>query len=134
MSGTGKIDTHGVKGSEWIGFDLDGTLAEYHGWKGYWFIGKPIPNMVSKIKEMHNAGKRVKIMTARVAPISTDPKKHGGGMSSECRRVIRLWCKKYLGFIPEITHEKDHLMIALYDDRAVQVETNTGKIIGKEVS
>ena len=26
--------------------DLDGTLAEHHGWKGVDHIGKPIPAMV----------------------------------------------------------------------------------------
>ena len=27
-------DTHGVSGRPWYGFDLDGTLAKYNGWKG----------------------------------------------------------------------------------------------------
>lgn len=28
-------------GQGWIGVDLDGTLAEYHGWKGAEHIGQP---------------------------------------------------------------------------------------------
>src|SRR5262245_48902352 len=27
----------------WIGVDLDGTLAEYHGWKGIEHIDRPVP-------------------------------------------------------------------------------------------
>lgn len=30
-----KHDTHGSNEEEWVGFDLDGTLAKYDGWKGY---------------------------------------------------------------------------------------------------
>jgi hypothetical protein len=34
----------------WVGVDLDGTLAEYHGFKGPEHIGKPIPKMVARVK------------------------------------------------------------------------------------
>ena len=44
------MDTHGAVGSGWIGVDLDGTLAEYHGWKGSEHIGPPIPLMVERVK------------------------------------------------------------------------------------
>ena len=37
-----------------------------------------------------------------------------------------MWCEKNLGFVPEITHEKDALMETLYDDRVQQVIPNTG--------
>lgn len=39
------------------------------------------------------------------------------------------WCLKNLGFLPEITHEKDHLMLELYDDRVKQVIPNKGVLI-----
>ena len=35
-------DTHGVEGKGWYGFDLDGTLAKYDGWKGIDHIGEPV--------------------------------------------------------------------------------------------
>ena len=50
----------------WIGIDLDGTLAEYDGWKGVEHIGKPIPSMVERVKAWIIEGKDVRIFTARV--------------------------------------------------------------------
>ena len=47
------------------------------------------------------------------------------------REFIQEWCYRNLGFVPEITHEKDHLMLNLFDDRVVQVEPNTGRIVGR---
>ena len=47
-------DTHGENGEKWIGFDLDGTLAEYDGWKGIEHIGKPIKPMCDLIKKLHS--------------------------------------------------------------------------------
>lgn len=61
-------DTHGQQGEGWVGFDLDGTLAKYDKWEGIDHIGEPIKPMVELIKRMHDEGKVVKIMTARVAP------------------------------------------------------------------
>ena len=55
-------DTHGADGTPWYGFDLDGTLAEYHGWKGVEHIGKPIKPMCDLMKRLHAEGKRVKIL------------------------------------------------------------------------
>ena len=113
-------DTHGEKGEKWIGFDLDGTLAEYNGWNGIEHTGKPIEGMCNLIKKLHSNGEMVKILTARVAPRSdgVDPEK--------AKKYIEEWCEKNLGFVPPITHEKDSLMETLYDDRVVQVIPNTG--------
>ena len=60
----------------WIGVDLDGTLAEYHGWNGS--IGKPIAPMVDRVKRWLAEGVEVRIMTARVS--------NRGGYSEESRR------------------------------------------------
>lgn len=109
-----------ANGKSWIGFDLDGTLAEFIGWKGIEHIGKPVQKMCDKIKELHAQGKEVKIVTARVAP------REGGDNPKEARRYIEEWCKRELGFVPEITHEKDSHMECLYDDRAKQVIPNKG--------
>lgn len=113
-------DTHGEKGESWIGFDLDGTLAEYEGWSGIEHIGKPVKRMCDLAKKLHNDGKIIKIFTARVAPRKD---KSDVGKAKAC---IEKWCEENLGFVPPITYEKDALMETLYDDRAVQVIPNTG--------
>lgn len=113
-------DTHGVDGEKWTGFDLDGTLAEYNGWKGIDHIGDPIKPMCDLVRKLHSEGKLVKILTARVAPRNDDSD------SNDARGYIEKWCEKNLGFIPSITHEKDSCMDVLYDDRAIQVIPNKG--------
>ena len=126
-------DTHGQEGTPWVGFDLDGTLAEYTDWKGFEHIGKPVPKMVALIKAYKASGTKVKILTARVAPTSADPNKKGGGTKEAVLKVITDWCEKNLGFVPEITHEKDFLMVAFFDDRCTQVVPNTGDILEHKV-
>ena len=113
-------DTHGDNGDKWTGFDLDGTLAEYDGWKGIEHIGKPIKPMCDLIRKLNSEGKRVKILTARVAP------RKDGEDASLARQYVRKWCVENLGFVPDITHEKDSCMEELYDDRAIQVIPNKG--------
>jgi hypothetical protein len=148
-------DTHGENGEGWYGFDLDGTLAKYDGWKGIDHIGEPVKPMVDLIKRMHDEGKVVKIMTARVAPRENpewrfNPYKdrpeyaRGEGPVDAERGVLWAfynrkewgamefvadWCQHYLGFIPEIVYQKDHLMLELYDDRVKQVVPNEGWLI-----
>jgi hypothetical protein len=103
--------------SGWIGVDLDGTLATYGGWKGPDNIGAPVPAMVTRVLDWCNAGQEVKIFTARASVPEQIP-------------PIIEWCKKHLGRELPVTNIKDFGMIELYDDRAIQVEINTGKIIG----
>ena len=146
-------DTHGVEGKGWYGFDLDGTLAKYDGWKGIDHIGEPVEPMVDLIRKMHDEGKIVKILTARVAPredieirpnpYPTDQAVYDAvGRDNEeryrdiyrapkwiARYFISDWCLKNLGFLPEITHEKDYLMLELYDDRVKQVVPNEGLLV-----
>ena len=111
------FDSHGKSGEKWVGFDIDATLAKYNGWKGLEHIGDPIPAMVLAIKQMHDAGKKVKIFTARVADKED---------AAEARKVIESWCEKHLGFKPEITNVKDSLMEFCFDDRNVQIIPNEG--------
>lgn len=112
-------DLHGSVGQGWIGVDLDGTLAFYDGWKGADHIGEPIPIMVNRLRKWLSEGREIRIMTARVSPGKSD--------CSECRAAIQRWlCRNNLPML-EITHEKDHKMIELWDDRVVQVIPNTGK-------
>lgn len=107
---------------EWIGVDLDGTLAHYDGFQGHDQIGDPVPEMKERVMRWHNAGIKVKIFTARVSGDPID--------AQQAAWYIREWLKKH-GFPPfEITCTKDYYMSELYDDRAVQVEFNTGKLLG----
>lgn len=119
-----KHDTHGSNEEEWVGFDLDGTLAKYDGWKGIDHIGEPVESVVLVAKLLHWLGKKIKILTARVAP------RGGENDSDKARAYVEEWCQKNLGFTPEVTYVKDASMVALFDDRAVAVEPNTGKILG----
>jgi hypothetical protein len=74
-----------------------------------------------------DAGVDVRIFTARVAPASTP-----GRMVDAQRQYgfIMDWCAEHLGRPLPITCQKDMAMIELWDDRAVQVEKNTGVVIG----
>jgi hypothetical protein len=103
--------------SGWIGVDLDGTLAEYGGWKGPDSIGKPIPAMLNRVLDWLNAGQEVRIFTARASVPEQIP-------------FVVEWCKTHLGRELPVTNVKDFGMVTLYDDRCVQVETNTGRLIG----
>lgn len=100
----------------WIGVDLDGTLAEYDQYKGTDSIGKPIPAMLARVKEWLADGREVRIVTARAG----DP-----------RQVpyINVWLEKHVGQVLTVTDRKDFDMEVLWDDRAITVERNTGKII-----
>lgn len=103
----------------WIGVDLDGVLAEYHGWAAQGNeIGRPIPEMVSRVKQWLREGKEVKIMTARVS--------HEVG-SAFFRQQIEEWCMEHVGQKLDVTCVKDYMMIELWDDRAVRVIANTGQ-------
>lgn len=107
----------------WIGFDLDGTLAIYEGWKGTEHIGAPVPRMVERLKWYLAQNKKVKIFTARVCgTLLTEEQVR------ETRRVIEAWCREHIGQTLEITNVKDMFMERLYDDRAVGVKIDTGLI------
>jgi len=100
----------------WIGVDLDGTLACYDQCITLAEIGPPVAPMMERVREMLADGWRVKIFTARAA----DP---------EQLVLIQQWLRSH-GLPPlEITNAKDFNMVRLYDDRCVQVEPNTGRII-----
>jgi hypothetical protein len=108
----------------WIGVDLDGTLARYDGWKGPEHIGPPVPAMLERVKGWLEEGRTVKVFTARVA----EPDR------VERERVffaIETWCREHLGRVIPITNVKDYGMVELYDDRAVTVEQNTGRLLGR---
>ena len=141
-------DTHGETGKGWYGFDLDGTLAKYDKWEGIDHIGRPVKQMVDLIKKMHDEGKVVKILTARVAPKEKPEIKPNPYLENHltiespddmpwavhaeawtAREFIQDWCYRVLGFVPDIVYQKDHLMLELYDDRVKQVVPNEGLLV-----
>lgn len=107
----------------WVGVDFDGTLAFYE--KGDYkkdCLGHPIPTMQRRVKRWLAEGREVRIVTARVS----EPAR----AASERFRIEK-WCQEHIGAILPVTASKDYDMIELWDDRAVQVESNTGVVLGK---
>lgn len=103
----------------WIGVDLDGTLAHYDGWKGEEHIGEPIRPMLARVTAWLDRGQEVRIFTARVC---NDP-------TGRIASIIQDWTEKHIGERLAVTNQKDYGMIELWDDRAVSVEPNTGRIL-----
>ena len=101
---------------KWIGVDLDGTLA-YLGKGQTNGIGDPIPLMADRVRQWLAEGHRVKIMTARAT------------WGHQAVRQIEIWCERHFDTRLEVTAVKDSEMEVLYDDRARQVEFNTGKLL-----
>lgn len=104
----------------WIAFDLDGTLAAYHGWKGVDHVGEPIRPMVERLRAYRAEGWEVRILTARVA----DPAE-----AEVAQAVIERWCLRHVGEALPVTCVKDRGLVRLYDDRAVEVGFNTGRLV-----
>lgn len=133
MKGTKKIVNNQYKheyNGSWIGVDFDGVLAEYHGWKGALVFGKPITLMVERVKKWRSENKKVKVFTARASyqdEIKLD------ATIEEVVAAIQDWCEVHIGERLEVTCEKDYLMDELWDDRAIQLELNTGKIVEEEL-
>ncbi len=113
---SGWVDPHPYLPSVWTGIDLDGTLAHWDSGSSIDEVGPAVPAMLSLVKKMINNDMRVKIFTAR----AQDPRQIA---------LIRKWLRD--NGLPdlEITNVKDYYMERLYDDRCVQVERNTGRLI-----
>ncbi len=100
---------------QWIGVDLDGTLAEV-GRDNLGEIGKPITKMMNRVKKWLEDGEyEVRIFTARAGDTTQENK-------------IKKWLKDndLPGLV--ITNLKDRDMLAMWDDKAVRVERNSGEI------
>ena len=109
-------------GSPWIGVDLDGTLAcETPDAQDPDVIGEPVEPMMRRVRSWLAEGKAVKIFTAR---------------ASVPRQVelVKQWLKD--NGLPdlEVTNTKDFKMIELWDDRAVQVNRNSGQPVDAQDS
>lgn len=99
-----------------IAVDLDGTLAEYHGWEGMENIGEPIESMMKRVVAWLEAGKKVVIFTAR----ANDP---------EAAFYIHEWLLKHGLPALEVTHIKRKQFTEFWDDRAISVQKNTGSCL-----
>lgn len=101
----------------WYGVDFDGTLSTYDYWRGIDHVGEPIWPMIRRVRQWLDEGKEVRIFTARCAG------------PEDCKPAIEAFCLKYIGEVLPITNIKDFGLIKLYDDRAVGVEFNTGRLL-----
>ena len=106
---------------EWYGVDLDGTLA-YLDASIFPIIGKLVPLIFEKVKDLLRLNFRVKIFTARASEVD------------EITR-IRKWLKE--NGLPnnlEITNIKDYNCVQIWDDKARQVIFNTGYFLDTTLS
>ncbi len=99
----------------WIGVDLDGTLAHFDRSNGG--IGEPLRPMLSRVTDWLAQGVEVRIFTARASDPGQIP-------------IVAAWLEKQGLSGLRITNVKDFDMIALWDDRAVRVQHNTGHVCG----
>lgn len=108
--------SHGDKG--WIGVDFDGTLCTYDHFKGHELhnLGQPITPMVERVKRWLAEGRKVKIFTVRADDSDAIPH-------------IQQWLIQNGLPLLDITNVKDRYMDELWDDRVVQVEPNTGRMM-----
>ena len=111
----------------WIGVDLDGTLAKSLKAQANEEIGPPVHRMVQRVRVWLAHGQDVRIFTARINP------NRGQVKAMRARRAIETWCKRHLGQVLPITHEKDWDMALLFDDRARQVEHDTGRVLAQHL-
>lgn len=124
MTLRGKLEEREMKRSGWTGVDFDGTLAFYDHWRGPTHVGAPIKPMVDRVKVLLATGHEVRIFTARVATNNIAER-------DMIVRAIEDWCIEHIGQVLVVTCIKDMGMVRLFDDRAIQVEPNTGRLIGE---
>lgn len=94
-----------------ICFDFDRTIAVRYSGDSIFKLGAPIPKMLALMRSYIEAGRKVKILTAR---------------SPQQYEAIRKWLKAQGLPDIEITNVKDSRMDALYDDKGVGINENSG--------
>ena len=110
-----------LRRGEWIGVDLDGTLAEYDGWQGASHIGDPIEGTVKLVRGWLEMGLDVRILTARVT--------HPAAEKERIRDYVEAWCLQHLGKRLPVTGVKGWQCAFFLDDRAIQVVPDTGELV-----
>lgn len=112
---------------QWIGVDLDETLAYYDGFKAIHQIGRPLDHCISMVKAWLAEGKTVKIFTARYTCIGEIDQTTGAVLSeADVCEPIKAWCRQHIGCELPITATKDLDCIAIYDNLAREMIPNTG--------
>lgn len=115
-----------------IAVDFDGTLFKhiphYDYGKHFDKIGTPIPVMINRVRRWLKEGRKVVIFTARMH--SSHPIEH----RRLVRKVIREKCMEVFGQPLPVTSEKHPDMVEIYDDRAIQVIPDTGKLVIQAVA
>lgn len=100
----------------WIAIDLDGTLASYDPRHGVEQVGRAIPGMIDRVKQWLQAGYEVRVFTARAADETLIP-------------PVQEWLIANSLPALAVTNCRDKQLLQIWDDRAIQVETNTGEVI-----
>jgi hypothetical protein len=86
--------------------------------------------MVQRVRQFLREGWDVRIFTARVYQDGTP---ESAAAAALAREAIEVWCERHVGRRLPVTNLKDTRMVELWDDRAVQVEPNTGRILGRSL-
>jgi len=108
----------------WIGVDFDGTIAyNVIERSDPYEVGKPIYEMIYRVRDWLAKGYTVKLLTARMNELSSTGQRRD---VEKMRSILEAWCKEHVGQVIECTNAKDGWMEVLWDDRAVQVKPNTG--------
>ena len=95
--------------------DLDGVLAEYHGF-GDGEIGKPLELGIRLAERMHDEGFEIVVQSCRTS--------YGSGRKGEIQRQkIVKWLEAYLPFARVEINGKAHGDV-YFDDRGVNVPMN----------
>lgn len=109
----------------WIGVDLDGTLAErVQDPDDPEAIGPPVYAMLSRVWKWLAEGRVVRVVTARAYPPGDAP--------GERVQHVHAWLREWVGEDLPVTCCKDPGMEVLYDDRCIQVEPDTGRLVATE--
>ena len=101
--------------------DLDGTLAQYDGWKGLDHIGDPIHGAKEFLHELKSIPVRVVIWTTRT---NSDLNKESTDKLKA--RVIEWLNRHNLPFDDVSTDEAKLLCLAFVDDRAITCRPQDG--------
>ena len=108
-------------------FDLDGTLAiDTPNRNNDTEIGEPVIPMVELAKKLIAEGEDVRIFSARAWQPVPD-------MRKLVYNAINQWCIQHIGQALRIMYYKDHDLERFYDDKAVSVQKDTGRILRCEV-
>jgi hypothetical protein len=98
-----------------VAVDLDGTLASFNGWKGYFEIGKPMHKIINQIRVFKKQGAHIIIHTCR----TTTPDNKAFPEVIEC---VKKWLRKNSVPFDEIWCSTGKPFAHIYlDDRAVRV-------------